>query len=303
MSKKIILIVLANVISFMSIGCEKNHKSIKLATYTYSSNNRIENLRPLAYNLEKILKRKVEIISYPNVTSFIDGIKSKKVDIGLINTLGYLSLDNSIMEPIAALKVRRNALDNYKSVLLTNNDSIKNINSLKGQVDSYSIMLVNEGSTSGNLMPRLFLSSLGIKTPESEFKKVLYGGDHTLTLNKLLIKEVDLCAIGSNEYFKRIAQDSITLQQTRVLWISEEIPLGPVLLNKKLSSKDKKNITELFLNLHKTNDYALKSLKKGWSEAKQTDRFHKITNDYYNNFRRVNGNNTDLSNILKKLQN
>ena len=80
--------------------------------------------------------------------------------------------------------------------------------------------------------------------------------------------------------------------------MSEEIPLGPVLLNNSLSESDKERITNLILNLHKDNLTALQSIKEGWSEAKQADKFYPITDSYYDNFRMVNGNNTDLSDIL-----
>lgn len=299
-NKNTILVLLTALISLLQAGCKNNIQPLRLATYTYSTNNRIDNLKPLSKELEGVLKRSVLIKSYPDVASFIEGIKSDEVDVGLINTLGYLllSLDNKNMEPIATLKVEKNAIDNYKTVLLTNNDSINNLNVLRNNSNSLSIMFVAEGSTSGNLVPRLLLSSIGIKSPENQFREVKYGGNHTSTFSKLIEGKSDICAIGSNEYFKQIQADSTLLSSNKLLWISEEIPLGPVLLNNSLTKSDKENITDLFLNLHKDNFTALQSIKEGWSEAKQAERFYPIADSYYDNFRMVNGNTTDLSDIL-----
>ncbi len=295
--KNLLIIVL---IGLIQTGCNNDTKPLRLATYTYSTNDRIDNLKPLSKNLEVALNRPVQIKSYPDVASFIEGIKSDEVDVGLINTLGYLllSLDNKNMKPIATLKVKKDAVDNYKTVLLTNKDSINDLNAVKNKVNDLSMMFVAEGSTSGNLVPRLLLSSIGIKSPESQFKEVKYGGNHTSTFTKLIDGKSDICAIGSNEYFKQIEKDSTLLKSTRLLWISKEIPLGPVLVSNQLSKSDKKKIFDLFLNLHENNPSALQSIKEGWSEAKQADRFYPITDSYYNNFRTVNGNTTDLSNIL-----
>ena len=300
MKKKTSTLFSIILIGLIQIGCENAKKPLTLATYTYSTNNRIDNLRPIAKDLEALLKRPIHIKSYPDVASFLDGIKSDEVDIGLINTLGYLllSLDNQNMHPIATLKVREDAADNYKTVVLSKNDNITDLNALKFNANNLSMMFVSEGSTSGNLVPRLLLSSLGVKSPENQFKKVVYGGNHTSTFNKFMEGESDICSIGSNEYFNQIQKDSTFLTSARVLWFSEEIPLGPVLLNNKLSKSDKKEISDLFFNLHETNSSALQSLKAGWSEAKQAERFHPIGDSYYNNFRFVNGNNTDLSGIL-----
>ncbi|MEQ9298244.1 MAG: PhnD/SsuA/transferrin family substrate-binding protein [Cyclobacteriaceae bacterium] len=274
--------------------------SLRLATYTYASNNRIANLEPLARLLEEELDRPVDIKSYPDVASFISGIKSDEVDIALINTLGYLllSLDNQNMEVVTTLKVVEDAQDNYKTVLLTNISNIQSLDGLYQRKGDLSMTFVAEGSTSGNLVPRLLLSSIGIKSPETEFRSVAYGGNHTSTFEQLVRGETDLCAIGSNEYFMQLEANPSISDSIQLLWISEEIPLGPVLVNRGLSKDDSDKITELLLQLHQTNDKVLQYVKAGWSEAKQAEKYYPITDSYYDDFRRVNGNSTDLSEIL-----
>ncbi|MBS9462161.1 phosphate/phosphite/phosphonate ABC transporter substrate-binding protein [Flagellimonas sp. 389] len=299
-----LLVLLPILFLFFQVGCTDNDEPLRLATYTYSTNNRINNLTPLSKELEKVLKRPVHIQSYPDVASFIDGIKSNEVDIGLINTLGYLllSLDNTTMEPIATLKVKDEAIDNYKTVLLAKNDIIEDLDALKANANKLTMMFVAEGSTSGNLVPRLFLSSLGITSPENQFKAVTYGGDHTATFKKLIEGETDICAIGSNEYFKQTHADSTLLNSHKLMWTSEEIPLGPVLLNNSFTDLEKETITNLFLNLDVNNSAVLEAIKEGWSEAKQAEKFHSILGSYYDDFRMINGNKTELNDILELFQ-
>lgn len=297
--KKTNLLIFALVAGLFLVEAAKA-QPLRLATYTYATNDRINNLEPLSDELEKTLKRPVQTRSYPDVAAFIEGIKLNEVDIALINTLGYLlfSLDHVTMQPVATLKVKTDAVDNYKTVLLTNNSKITNLNSLMAQAKSLTMMFVSEGSTSGNLVPRLLLSSIGIKSPETQFKAIKYGGNHTSTFEKLIAGDIDICAMGSNEYFKQIQADSTLLDSTKLLWISDEIPLGPVLINKALSQSDKDKITQLILGLDENNAHALESIKAGWSEARQAEKFYPITDAYYDNFRRVNGNQTDLAEIL-----
>ncbi|MDW3193982.1 MAG: PhnD/SsuA/transferrin family substrate-binding protein [Cytophagales bacterium] len=289
-------------LSVCILSCQKAKQPIRIATYTYATNNRINNLTHFAKALEAEMKRPVEVQSYPDVASFIEGIKSDQVDVGFINTLGYLLLarDNEYMDPIATLKVKEDAVDNYKTVLLTNNERVTDLEAISANANTLSMMFVAPGSTSGNLVPRLMLSAIGIKQPEATFSKVAYGGNHTSTFDLLKEGVTDLCAIGSNEYYKQIAADSSLGASTQLLWISEEIPLGPVLLNKRFSSSDRTRMTALILKLHEADPQALASIKDGWSEAKQAEKFHAITDKYYDNFRMVNGNRTDLSNILKQ---
>ncbi|MDN3725346.1 PhnD/SsuA/transferrin family substrate-binding protein [Aequorivita sp. SDUM287046] len=305
MKAKFSVIFLTILIGFLFIGYKSNKTSIRLATYTYSSNDRIENLKPLSVALEKNLNRKVEIISYPDVESFIAAIKANEVDIALINTLGYLILSagNEHMIPIANMNIKKDAVDNYKTVLLTNNDSIYDYSVIKNNPENFVMMFVKGGSTSGNLIPRLFLSSINIPSPESQFKEVKYGGNHTSTFEKLENGETDLCAIGSNEYYKQIQADSTLANKIKLLWVSDEIPLGPVLINNEFSLSEREKIANLFLNLHTENSNAFESIKLGWSEAAHTDKFQSISDKYYDSFREVNGNRTSLNEILKRFEN
>ncbi|MEL7005737.1 MAG: phosphate/phosphite/phosphonate ABC transporter substrate-binding protein [Bacteroidota bacterium] len=305
MKVKLYLKFLFVVIAVLIVGCNFNEKPITLATYTYSTNDRIENMKLLSQELESSLNREINVKSYPDVESFITGIKANEVDIALINTLGYLILssDNEHMLPMANMHIEKDAVDNYKTVLLTNNDSIQDYREINIRAEALTMMFVKEGSTSGNLVPRLFLSALDILSPESQFKEVKYEGNHTSTFEKLLNGETDLCAIGSNEYYKQIESDSTLKNRARLLWVSDEIPLGPVLVNKRLTSAEQEKISNLLLNLHIENSAAFESIKSGWSEAKQADKFQLLSDEYYNSFREVNGNTTHLDDILQMFDN
>ncbi|MEL6561580.1 MAG: PhnD/SsuA/transferrin family substrate-binding protein [Bacteroidota bacterium] len=305
MKATLYLTTLFVLISLLFFECSPNKKPIRLATYTYATNDRVGNLKLLSQELEDLLQRSVITTSYPDVESFIAGIKANEVDIALINTLGYLILasDNEHMLPMVNMHVKEDAVDNYKTVFLTNNYSMNDLSEIKGMAETSTMMFVKEGSTSGNLVPRLFLSSIGLTSPESMFKEVQYGGNHTATFEKLVNGETDFCAIGSNEYFKQITTDSTFENKVKLLWTSDEIPLGPVLLNKALSSEEREIVSNLFLNLHTANLDAFEAIKSGWSEAKQSDRFQLVSDKYYDSFREVNGSRTHLNDILEMIDN
>ncbi len=289
---------LVTVIGLLSISCSKR-ESLTLATYTYHTNDRIDNLTPLGKLLEQELGIPVEVVSYADVSSFVQGIKSNEVDIALINTLGYLQLtDGSYpMHPVANLKINENASDNYKSVLLARKE-LATLESLHDSISDLSLMLVSKGSTSGNLVPRLFFSSLNIKNPEKTFNEVSYGGNHTSTLDKLLAGETDVSVVGSSEYFSRLKSDSSIQNRINRLWMSAEIPLGPVLIKNDLDNGLRTEIIDILMALAEENESVLESIKSGWSEAKNAEGFQKITDEYYDSFRTINGNTTDLDKIL-----
>ena len=70
-----------------------------------------------------------------------------------------------------------------------------------------------------------------------------------------------MCAIGSNEYFEQLAADTTLKNKVKLVWISEEIPLGPVLVNHAFSAEEKEQITATLLNLHTHKPEAFETVK------------------------------------------
>ncbi|WP_170827386.1 phosphate/phosphite/phosphonate ABC transporter substrate-binding protein [Roseivirga sp. 4D4] len=286
----------------LTCGCNQEEEPMTLATYTYHTNNRIENLKPLAEILQSELGRRVIVKSYADVAAMLRGIDSDSVDIGLINTLGYLkwSIGHQNMEVVAALRTKEEARDNYKTVLLTNREDIDHLDDIVLKAKGLRMMFVNEGSTSGNLVPRLLFDAIGINSPNNQFMNVSYGGNHTDTWKRLLQGEADLCAIGSNEYYSQLEENPSLIESLKPIWISDEIPLGPVLLNNHLESETIKSITEVLLSLHRSNPEALESVKSGWSEALQAEKFYQINEQDYDSINTAFKNNKELQLIFNR---
>lgn len=144
-------------------------KSIVIATYQYANNNRLANIQALASLLEKETGYKVTAKSYPTVFEFISEIRNNEADIALINTFGYMLLQESGSNMITsvALEVRDDAKDNYKTAILVPSTSkISSFSEIKRHAKKLDLKLVAEGSTSGNLVPRLSLTRLGINDTE-----------------------------------------------------------------------------------------------------------------------------------------
>jgi phosphate/phosphite/phosphonate ABC transporter binding protein len=278
-------------------------QTLTLATYQYADNNRIANILPLALHLKEKLGYKVEAKSYATVHLLIEAIKNNEVDIALINTFGYLLLESSSgefpMDPVLALQVKA-AADNYKTAIVAAyNSPISSLQAIKNYAAHIRLMLVNIGSTSGNLVPRLALSSVGLPNAESDFKGFSYGKTHKATIDSVAAGKVELAAVGSSEYFSFISSTQ-NINKIRLIWLSPEIPLGPVLVNKNIPAPLKEALIKEFLQLEVSNPQALLSVKDGWSEAKQAEKFTRIDGNYYMPFKKQLGEGVYLQKILKQ---
>ena len=279
-------------------------QTLRLAVYQYADNPRIKNLQPLADHLQKTLGVQTTVKSYPTVHAFIQGIQNGETDLAFINTFGYLLLEAGRrqypMIPVLALTVP-NAQDNYKTAFLSRKGSSFNtIDDLAAHAKDIRLALVAEGSTSGNLVPRMVLTKWGVTNAEKAFQSLFYAGTHAKAVEALLSGRADVAAMGSSEY-TRLTKDG--KDSLKLIWLSSEIPLGPVLLNKSLDPSLQKGIIATLLRIHQTAPPSLEALKAAWSEAKQATHFVRIKKDHYTPFLKQFGSSKEITPILKQFAN
>lgn len=295
--KKILLLIL-----FAGFGFGAFAQTIRLATYQYDTLTRISNLQPLANYLEKKLGQPVEVKSYPDVPSFIEAIQLNKVDLGFINTFGYLLLNNSSnahpMQAVAAWVVPKEATDIYKSSFIVRKSSKIQWDQLKSASSDIRLSLVAAGSTSGNLVPRLVLTSLNLDDPEKSFKSVTYAGTHHTAVEQVVEGKADLAAMGQDAFLSVIKADPAKKSKLVEIRVSPEIPLGPALLNETLPRKTQDSIIAALLELHTNSPEAMEKIRQGWTEARKATHFEQITANHYAPFLSQFGKPNAVASIL-----
>lgn len=297
MKKLFLLIVLLNQLAYA--------QQLRIATYQYADNPRVKNLEPLAAHLQKISGHSAEVKSYPTVQLFIQAIQNGEVDLGFINSFGYLLLETSNksypMKPVLAMITPDSIKGNYKTAFVVSATStVKSWEDVKKYAGALKLALVFSTSTSGNLVPRLGLTNLGINNAERSFKEVKYVGTHANAIAHVLQDSSDIAAMGSAEYDKLSPEQQGKL---RLIWLSPEIPLGPALISTKLNKEVQQLLSKELLSLHQTNGAAFTSLKSAWSESRTASQFITITNDYYLPFLERFGSKKDIYPILQQFAN
>lgn len=271
-------------ILFSAVAHAQHADTVVFATYRYADNNRIKNIEPFAEHFGGVVNLPVKVNSYNSVQELIDAMKEGQIDIAFINTFGYLLLrERSKHYSIAAaLRIPTGVRSTYQTAIVSSTNSrLTSLDDLRKQRGKFSLLLVNPGSTSGNLIPRLKLATVGITEPEQFFKQVTYSKNHGLTLKEVADGKADLGAFGSEEYHKALAIDPTIASKVNLLWESDPIQLGPVLFKKDLPTKlTDRLITELLV-LHDSNKPAFDAIKSGWTEAIPADKFQVVDNLYY----------------------
>ena len=274
-----------------------------IATYRYAENDRVRNITPFADHFAKTCGCEVQVKSYESVAALLAAMDQGEPSIVFINTFGYLMLreKNQNYQPSASLQIAENKKSNYQSVMVASQASgIKSLDDLKVNAATRSLLLVNAGSTSGNLVPRILLSSLGLLDAEKSFKQVTYTRNHLLTLKQIAEGKGDVGAFGSEEYDKALKADPEMVKKVTLLWTSDDIPLGPVVYKKELSRQQHKCLETTLLELHEKNPAALEGIKGGWTEAYPTNRFGKANDRDYENWLKKTGNAAAALEIIRK---
>lgn len=300
--KKLLLLNL--IMLACSILLTADAQTFRLATYRYSNNDRIQNLQPLARELEQVLGKKVTVDSYNSVAEFISALQTGKVDLGFINTFGYLLLKadsrSSNMNALVSWNVPAGAADIYTSVFIADSKILATWEQLAASAENLRLALVAPGSTSGNLVPRLVLGGIGIQNPENQFAELHYAGTHQAAVDWLRQGKADLAAMGSDACYNAIKNGALDTTSIKILYTSAEIQLGPALISRLLDPEDIIKIKQLLLSLHQQAPEAMESLRAGWTEARLATGFRPADPGAYDQYLNSFGNTEHAAALLRQ---
>ena len=274
-------------------------RPLVFATYTYSTNTRIQNLEPLAAWLEERTGADIKVVSYPTVKSLIRAIQHDSVDIAMMNTSGYLVLQKDrpgVAIPFLNLYMGNTAETNYGGcIIAARHAQVESIHEVNGK--NLSMALVAPSSTSGNLVPRLLLNRVGIADAESAMK-IYYAGTHKQVVQDVLAGKAELGGCGCAEVEEARKMNDFK-EKAIVIADFNNIPLGPVIYRSgtdvQLISKFKNEL----VRIHQLSPVIFFKFCEGWTEFKQATRFKEVTDAEYDPFRKMFGNNQLLWTLIE----
>ncbi len=285
----------------LMISASAQKRMVTFATYTYATNDRLANLRPLATYLSKSTGLEVSAISYPSVDALISAIAAGSVDIAMMNTSGYLILQKDHPEaarPVVNLSMGKQQITNYGGCIIARKDAaIKDISQLSTVKKGISFSLVSPSSTSGNLVPRLIMNSHGIPAPDSVFT-ISYSGTHRQVVEDVIAGKAMIGGCGCAEIDSARARG--TFDNTAILIASfNDIPLGPIVVKKDLDQRMRERLTNALLDVHEKDPAVFRNFLQGWTEFKSASRFGRIDDSGYDSFRAMFGKNMQLWEMIK----
>ena len=284
--------------STVSIQAQE-HKPLIFSIAANGAGNRLQAIEPIAEYLSKELNRPVNARVSNSAAELMDQLESGEIDIAYMNGFGYvLAKQKELNVEILALPGNdKGEPSTYNSCLLANNGAFKSMDEVLENAASVRLLFVNPTSTSGHLIPRLYLTREGIGQLETVFSSVDFGKNHYSTLEKLVANEADVAAMAYNVYQACVKDNKVAEGAVDVLWVSDGIPSEPIVVRNKLEDEVKAQISEALLNLHKKSPELWVHVQNNFS-ARQASQYVLGKDEFYDSVRNTSGKIEDLLFIL-----
>jgi phosphonate transport system substrate-binding protein len=118
-------------------------------------------------------------------------------------------------------------------------------------VKGKTLALNHIGSTSGDMIPQVELSKIGLSvTRKGDFKNVFYAGSHDACLLAAINGHADVCGMSSRNFDARLADGTFKREQVRIIHQSDPVPPPPLAYSKKLPQGVRDNLKKATLEAH-----------------------------------------------------
>ena len=219
---------------------------------TEESTAELDLYKPVTDRLGTLTGKQIEFFLPTSYASVVEGLLGGFVHVAVLGPYAYVIANekDSSVEVFATYAKKPGHMQEegpgYRAALITLKGSkFDSIESIKGS----TLGLVDPGSTSGNLMPRVVFGDVIGMDLDDYFSKVFYTGSHELSSVAVGEGKVDAAFVATHRFDNVVNKGEIKLEDVNVLWQSDPIPQDPFVYQGRLCPELKEKIAETFLGL------------------------------------------------------
>lgn len=197
--------------------------------------------------LETKLNMPVEFQQSTDYTTVIEAMISGKVHMAYLSPFSYvLATQKQKLVPLVAPGFNGKPFS-YRSMIVTNPRSgLRNMDDVRARAKDLTLCYADPASTSGHLIPRAYLISIGLD-PKTAFKQTMFAGSHSASLLSVKSGKTDLGCVFELLYDKMIREGGIKEGDVVKLWESDPIVEGPVCMRPEVSSAFTEKVRQAYL--------------------------------------------------------
>jgi phosphonate transport system substrate-binding protein len=213
--------------------------------------NTIRKLDDIGEYMSKKLGMKVEYIQTSDYTAVIEALRSKKVHMAHMSPFSYVLATEKIdLNLLVAMGVNGKPRS-YKSLIFTHKGSgLKNMDDVKARAKKLTLSFSDPASTSGHLIPRAYLTSIGLD-PETAFKQTLFSSSNGASLMTVKAGKVDIGCSWENGIQMLVKKGMLKEDDIVILWESDPIITAPIVMRNDINKDFAQKVRQAYLDMAK----------------------------------------------------
>ncbi|MEE4301617.1 MAG: phosphate/phosphite/phosphonate ABC transporter substrate-binding protein [Pseudomonadales bacterium] len=217
----------------------------------------------LADYLSKHMGRQVELIQAVSYAPTIEAMRASKIDFMRAGGPFTYMIAHEKAGAEAVVHVGTSAGPGlYQSAIVAwPGSGIESLQDLVSHAAEIDFAFVDPASTSGHLVPRARLETLGID-PDDAFGRTIFTMSHTNSAMTIVSGKVQAGAISFNTYTRLVERGLIEADDMTILWKSEPIPTGPVMVRADLPEEIKDRLRQAYLDLNDSGEPVFEAMKQ-----------------------------------------
>jgi phosphonate transport system substrate-binding protein len=212
---------------------------------TESSANQTERFKNLVDFLTAKLGVPVVMQSSSDYAGVITAMQFKHIDFAYFGPKSYAEASERAGAECFVVEVAQDGTQGYHGVIITKKGSgIHSIADAKGKVWAFT----DPNSTSGTLVPTIYLVKTLKLDPQTYFSKVIYSGSHEASMLSIKAGKVDIASTNDLDMLRGEGKMWSKDKDFQIVWTSPLIPGSLMAYRKDLPATLKKALAEAFIS-------------------------------------------------------
>lgn len=218
----------------------------------------VKRFGPVIEQLERELGRPVEAFSATEYLGIITAMQNKQVDVVYMGPKSYVEASRIAGAVAVAMELNLEGLAGYYAIMLARKDSgIKTLADAKGRSFGY----VTPNSTSGYLLPAIYVMEETGMSVEEYFGEVSYTGTHGNAAYAVRSGEIDVVANNTLD-LRAMMSSGFDDSELVEIWRSPMIPGSVIAVRGDLPESFHEQIRQALIELSK-DDEAMDEMARG----------------------------------------
>ncbi|HEV3412874.1 MAG TPA: phosphate/phosphite/phosphonate ABC transporter substrate-binding protein [Puia sp.] len=259
---------------------------------------------PIRDEVRKYLQKKlgipVEFVTTTDYTSVIEAIVSKKVHMAYLSPFGYvLATRQTPLVPMVIMGSGGTPRV-YQSIIITRSgNGINSMEDVRSRSKNLTLCFADPASTSGHLIPRAYLTSIGLN-PDSAFKQVLFAGTHMASILSVKAGKVDLGCTTALIINMLSNRGQMKPGDVKILWTSDPIVSDAIAMRPDINPAFTAKVRDAYLHLAEENPVVWKQFLSLFNLKSDSLGYVPAQDSMYDGLRRIAASVKDLKAVGNK---